>query len=154
MKMSKNIKREFAQLLPTSKRLRIIHKRALERMADVCYVNNECYELMELEKKFKDGYNATNVIMISDNISYIKKYIESLNRMHGELAEACKEIKEVLNVEQDEYICPLPLRWRFKRMLYVSKLLNNVIDEMCDIHIQISKDFEVLLKEKMGSDGF
>lgn len=150
-RMSKSTRREFARLLPTSKRLKIIHKRALERMADACHVNNECYELMEMENKNTGGYNATNIIMISDNISCIMKYTESLSRMHGEIAESCKEIKKVLNGEQDKYICPLLLRWRFERMLYVSKLLNNVIGEMCNIHKEISEEFMALLKDKMTS---
>ncbi len=148
-RMSKSMRREVAQLLPTSKRLRIIKKKALERMSDVCYVNNECCELIEMEKKTTDRYNATNIIMISDNLSYIMKYIESLSRMHGEIAESCKEIKEILNTEQDEHICPLLLRTRFNRMVYVSILLRNVISEMCDIHEEIGEEFKVLLKDKI-----
>ena len=50
-RMSKNVKREFAQLLPTSKRLKMIQKRALDRLSDVCRVNNECYELMEKKRQ-------------------------------------------------------------------------------------------------------
>lgn len=148
-RMSKSVKEEFAQLLPTSKRLKMIQKRALERLSDVCNANNECYELMEKEKAITGGYNAANIIMISDNISSITKYTESLSRMQGELSESCKEIKEVLGSGQGKYVCPLLLRWRFKRMLYVGKLLGNVIDEMCNIHKQISEDFKVLLKNKM-----
>ncbi len=148
-RMSKNVKREFAQLLPTSKRLKMIQKRALDRLSDVCHVNNECYELMEKEKAGTGDYNAANIIMISDNIRCITKYAESLSRMQGELAESCKEIKGILNHGQGKYVCPLFLRWRFKRMLYVGELLGNVIDEMCNIHNQISEDFKVLLKNKM-----
>ena len=70
-RMSKNVKREFAQLLPTSKRLKMIQKRALERLSDVCNVNNECYELMEKEKEITGSYNATSIIMIGDNIRYM-----------------------------------------------------------------------------------
>ena len=148
-RMSKNVKREFAQLLPTSKRLKMIQKRALERLSDVCNVNNECYELMEKEKEITGGYHATSIIMIGDNIRYITKYTESLSRMQGELAESCKEIKGILNHGQGRYVCPLFLRWRFKRMLYVGELLGNIIDEMCNIHNQISEDFKVLFKNKM-----
>lgn len=148
-RMSKKVKREFAQLLHTSKRLKMIQKRALERLSDVCHVNNECYELIEKEKEITGCYNATNIIMISDNIRCITKCSESLSRMQGELAEACKEIKGILNHGQGKYVCPLFLRWRFKRMLYVGELLGNVIDEMCNIHDQISEDFKVLLKNKM-----
>lgn len=149
-RMNKNMRREFAQLLPTSKRLKMIQKRALERLSDVCNANNECYELIEKEKEITGSYNATNIIMIRDNISCIMKYTESLSRMQGELAESCKEITEVLDPGQGKYICPLLLRWRFKRMLYIGELLGNVIDEMCNIHNQVSEDFEVLLEKKMA----
>ena len=148
-RMSKSVRKEFAQLLPTSKRLKIIKKRSLERLSDVYHLNNECCELMEIEKKIKDGYNATNIIMISDNIRYIMKYNESLSRMLEELAESCKEIEEILGNEQEKYLCPLISRRRFKTMLHVSKLLGNIIGEICNIHNQISGDFEMLLKEKM-----
>ncbi len=153
-RMSKEVKREFAQLLPTSKRLKMIQKRSLERLSDVCYANNECYELIEKEKEITGCYNAKNLIMIRDNISYITKYAQSLSRMQKELSDSCKEISGILNNEDGRYICPLFLRWRFKRMLYVGKLLGNVIDEMCSIHKQVSEDFEMLLKNKIAEIKF
>ncbi len=148
-RMNKNMRREFAQLLPTSKRLKMMQKRALESLSDVCNANNECYELIEKEKEIIGSYNTTNIIMIRENISCIVKYTESLSRLQGELAESCKEITEVLNPGQGKYICPLLLRWRFKRTLYVGELLGNVIEEMCNIYNQVSEDFKVLLEKKM-----
>lgn len=152
-RMSKNVKREFSQLLSTSKRLKMMQKKALERLSDVCRVNNECYELIEKEKEITGGYNATNITMIRDNLSYIIKYAESLSRMRAEISESCKEMKETLGYGQEKYVCPLFLRWRFERTLYVGKLLGNVIEEMCNIHKQVSEDFEVLLKNKMKEIG-
>lgn len=147
-RMSKSMKREFAQVLPTSKRLKIIQKRALERMTDVCRINNECYELMETERQTAGRCNTTNVVMISGNISYIAKYIESLRNMHKELVESCEEIEGVVNGELERYTCPISLRGRFKRMLYVSELLGNTISEMCNMHKELNEDLMALIKDK------
>lgn len=151
--MSKSIRKEVSHLLPTSKRLSIIHKKSLDRMEVVCNLNNECYELIEKEKEIKGAYNATNITMIRDNLSYMIKYAESLSRMHTEISESCKAVKEVLGCGQGKYMCPLLLRWRLKRTIYVGNLLMNVISEICNIHQQASEDFEVLLKNKMKEIG-
>ncbi len=147
--MSKSMRREVAHLLPTTKRLRMIEKRALQRMVDVCRINNECCELMATETERAEGYNATNIIAISDNLSYIIKYTGSLSRMLTEIADSCREMKEVFGDNHSKYICPLLLRRRFKKIFYVSYLLSNVISEMCAIHEEIGEDFKELLKDKM-----
>lgn len=147
-RMTKSVRQEVAWLLPTPKRLKMLEKKSLEKLRDACYVYNECQELLEEQKKL-NGYDAVNGAMIIDDLKYITKYANSVIRMHGELAESCKGISELFKGNPNTYKCPLLLKMRIKKVVYVAELLANVATEMCKQHDELREAFETLLDEKM-----
>lgn len=146
-RMGKSMRQEISWLLPTPKRLKIIEKRVATRMTDVCLVNNECYELIEMIKDSVGEPNTTHIIMISDNISYISRYIDSMQRMYEELSEALSDIYNLLEHKPQQYIYPILLKRRIKRTLYVNELTRNIHNEMAEICNELRVDFVDLLKE-------
>ena len=140
-RMSKSAKREFAWLMPTKKRLKMVEKKALNILADVYYLNNECCELIEIERSTAIGYHPVNITLISDNLSYMVRYANSLVRIH--------EIRVALETDYKEYRLPLLLKIHLKKSLYVSELLLGVVDEITNVFDDLSEEYEGLLMEKL-----
>lgn len=147
-RMNKSVQREINWLLPTPKRLKLIEKKSLKKLHDVCCIYNECQELLEDQKEL-NGYDAVNGVMIIDNLNYITKRANSVIRMHGELAESCRGIREVFKDNPNTYKCPFLLKRRIKKVVYVAELLANVAKDMCEQHDELRETFETLLDEKM-----
>lgn len=147
-RMSKSIRQEVDWLLPTPKRLKMLEKKSLEKLHDVCCIYNECQKLLE-EQKNLNGFDTVNGAMIIDNLKYITKYANYVVRMHGELAESCGGIREVFKDNSNTYICPFLLKRRIKKVVHVAELLANVAMEMCEQHDELRETFETLLDEKM-----
>lgn len=148
-RMSKSAKREFAWLMPTKKRLKMVEKKALNILADVYYLNNECCELIEIERSTAIGYHPVNITLISDNLSYMVRYANSLVRIQKEFSECYDEIRVALETDYKEYRLPLLLKIHLKKSLYVSELLLGVVGEITNVFDDLSEEYEGLLMEKL-----